>query len=115
MKEHIELEQLNQVSGAINLDQAMWQVDLVESGRVGLVRSRQIDDYIRAEATVEFDDVPDQPRFLVRGVVVDCHDPVLQRTVCCLSVTEAAEAATAMLRWVLREAHAIAARVSEAP
>jgi hypothetical protein len=93
----------------------MWQIDPVESGRVGWCGPRQIDDYVRAEVTIELDEDPPQLRFIVRGVVVDCHDPVRLETMCCSSTTEAAEAATAMLRWVLQEAYAVAARGLEVP
>ncbi|MGH3983189.1 MAG: hypothetical protein ACRDST_11015 [Pseudonocardiaceae bacterium] len=115
MNEETELQQLNQVHREITLDQSMWQIDPVESGRVGLVRSRQIDDYIRADVTVELDDDPSRPRFVVRAIIVDCHDPVRLQTARCASTTEAAEAATAMLRWVLREVYAVAAREPEVP
>jgi hypothetical protein len=113
MNEDAELQQLSYVRNAITLDQAMWQIDPVESGRVGLVRYRQITDYVRAEASVELVDGLSQPHFLVRGVVIDCHDPVQLRAVRCTSGSEAGEAATAMLRWVLRAGHAIAARTLE--
>ena len=106
---------VDHVRGAITPGQLMWQTDRVESGRIGLVRSRQIDDYVRAEVTVELDDDPSQLRFLVRGMVVDCHDSVRLQIARCWSSPEAAEAATATLRWVLREAYLVTARDIEVP
>lgn len=115
MNEGVELQHLNHIRDAINLDQSLWEIAPVKSGRVGLVRSRHIDDYVWAEASVELDGDRSQPRFLIRGVVIDCHDPVRLRTAYCSSTAKAAEAATAMLRWVLREAHSIAAKSLDVP
>jgi len=113
MTDEGEIQALIQVRNAINLDQRMWEIDTVESGRVGLVRSLQVDDYVRGEATVELDHDSTGPRFTVRAVVIDSYVAVRWRTTRCGSTADAADSAVGMLRWMFREADSVATRSTE--
>lgn len=98
-----ELDALDELHARIDLDQSAWQVDRLESGELGLVRHRQVDDYVWCEATAEVDDAASRT-VIVRGLIVSCHDPLERRETRHASIRAAAAAASDMLRWAWQRA-----------